>query len=83
MPVMAPIEHIKRGRATLTEMAQQAGRDPKSIQVLAFGFPGQLKDKAELKDLADAGIDHVTIWLEGEGDATVKDLDNVAKKVLN
>ncbi len=83
MPVMAPIEAIKKGRATLTEMAQQVGRDPKSIQVLAFGFPGQFRNKAELKDLADASIDHVTIWLEGEGNAMVTDLENIAKQTLS
>jgi probable F420-dependent oxidoreductase len=83
MPVLSPVEDIKKGRATLDEMARAVGRDPKSIQVLAFGFPGQFRDRAELKDLEQAGIDHVTIWLEGEGDAMVTDLENVAKQTLN
>ena len=83
MPVMSPVEDIKKGRATLDEMAKAVGRDPKSIQVLAFGFPGQFRDRAELKDLRQAGIDHVTIWLEGEGNDMVADLENVAKQTLS
>src|SRR5215510_10993019 len=80
MPVMSPIEDIKRGRATLNELAKQAGRDPRSIEVLAFGFPGQFKDRAEIQELEQAGINHVTIWLTAEGDAMVAELEEVARK---
>jgi len=83
MPVLSPIEDIKRGRATLDELARQAGRDPRSIEVLAFGFPGQFKDRAEVRELEQAGINHVTIWLTAEGDAMITELEEVAHKVLS
>ena len=83
MPVLSPTEDIKRGRATLDELARQAGRDPRSIEVLAFGFPGQFKDRAEIRELEQAGINHVTIWLTAEGDAMVTELEEVAHKVLS
>ena len=36
----ASIEEVKRGRATLSALAERAGRDPRSIEILAFGQSG-------------------------------------------
>ena len=85
MPVLSPLEDIKAGRQRLNEMAEQAGRDPKSIQVLAFGFPGKYRTRQELAELQDAGVDHVTIWMQecdnGEA-AALAELDALAKEAL-
>ena len=43
MPVSISPDEIRQGRETLNELATQAGRDPKSISILAFGQPGQLR----------------------------------------
>ena len=39
MPVGVSLEEMKHGRETLNELAVQAGRDPRSIQVVAFLRP--------------------------------------------
>lgn len=82
MPVRASIEEIKNGRATLNELAKQAGRDPHSITVLAFGFPGRFRERAEIQELEKAGVDHVTIWLTSEGEGAVNEMEELARKVL-
>ena len=85
MPVLSPVEDIQAGRQRLNEMAEQAGRDPKEISVLAFGWPGKFRTKEEIGELQSAGVDHVTIWLtqseEGE-DAVLAELESLAKEVL-
>jgi probable F420-dependent oxidoreductase len=83
MPVLAPVEEIKRGRATLNELAEQAGRDPQSIGVLAFGLPGKFRTREEIKDLEKAGVDHVTVWLtQSEGSGATAELEELAKQLL-
>ncbi len=85
MPVLSPVEDIQAGRQRLNEMAEQAGRDPKEISVLAFGWPGKFRTKEEIGELQSAGVDHVTIWLtqseKGE-DAVLAELESLAKEVL-
>ena len=85
MPVLSPVEDIKAGRQRLNEMAEQAGRDPKEISVLAFGWPGKFRTKEEIGELQSAGVDHVTIWLtqseEGK-DAVLAELESLAQEVL-
>ncbi len=85
MPVLSPVEDIQAGRQRLNEMAEQAGRDPKEISVLAFGWPGKFRTQEEISELKSAGVDHVTIWLtqseEGE-DAVLAELESLAKEVL-
>src|SRR5882762_6943940 len=56
LPTGASIEGIQRGRATLNELAEKAGRDPQSLDVIAFGQPGQFGDREEIKTLEKAGI---------------------------
>jgi probable F420-dependent oxidoreductase len=85
MPVLSPVEDIQAGRQRLNEMAEQAGRDPKEISVLAFGWPGKFRTKEEINELQSVGVDHVTIWLtqseKGEN-AVLAELESLAKEVL-
>ena len=58
------VEQIKQGRITLNRMAEEAGRDPASIQVTAFGMPGNLhRDHAVVEELEEGGIDRIVTWL--------------------
>ena len=82
MPAWASVDEIKAGRDTINQLAVKAGRDPASIQVLAFGTPGEYKDRESIKDLEEAGADRVTIWLDStDGDQAVAELDEIARKV--
>ena len=82
MPVRAKAEEIKEGRAVLTELAKKAGRDPQSIEVLAFGFPGRFRTREELDNLRQAGVSHVTIWINTDGDGALAELEELARGVL-
>ncbi len=79
----ATLEGVQRGRATLNELAEKAGRDPRSIEVLAFGRPGMFRDREEIKALEKAGVDHVTIWLnQGDGNGAVAEVEELARQLL-
>ncbi len=85
MPVLSPVEDIKAGRQRLNEMAQAAGRDPKEISVLAFGFPEKFRTRAAMDELAAAGVDQATVWLlqseNGEA-AVLSELESLARELL-
>jgi probable F420-dependent oxidoreductase len=80
MPVGVSLEEMKRGRETLNELAAQAGRDPRSIQIVAFFVPPA---PDALKAFEDAGADAALVALEtvGEQEALSK-LEEIAQKVL-
>ena len=80
MPVGVSLEEMKQGRETLNELAVQAGRDPRSIQVVAFFAP---PDPEALRAFEDAGADAALIALEtaGEQEALAK-LEELAQTVL-
>ncbi|MGH8006632.1 MAG: LLM class F420-dependent oxidoreductase [Candidatus Binatia bacterium] len=82
MPVRSTPEEIKQGRATLNELAAKAGRDPQSIEVLAFGFPGRFREREEITDLEKAGVTQVAIWLTQTGQE-VAEVEELARKVLS
>ena len=84
MPSLTSVETIKRGRATLNELAEKAGRDPASIEVLAFGQSGEYRDREVIKDLEESGVSQVTIWLEqrDDGDKALAELEETARRVL-
>jgi probable F420-dependent oxidoreductase len=82
MPVRASVEEIIKGRATLDELAKQTGRDPQSIEVLAFGFPGRFRKREEIVDLERAGVSHVTIWVNTDGDGAVGEIEELSREVL-
>ena len=74
---------IERGRETLNDLAQKAGRDPASIQIHAFGGPGQYRNRQAIKDLEQAGADRVTIWLEySGGNGALKEIEELARQLL-
>jgi probable F420-dependent oxidoreductase len=83
MPVRAKLDYIKEGRTTLNQLAERAGRDPKSIEVLSFGWPGAFRTRDEVNDLAKVGVDHCTIWLtQSETKDAVQEIEQLAKAVL-
>ena len=83
MPIRLPVEDIKRGCATLKEMALEAGRDPDSIEVIAFGHDGQVMDRGQLAELEEAGVKGVTIWLpDSEGEGALVEMEKIALRIL-
>ena len=83
MPNRTSPEEIRAGRATLDELAESAGRDPQSIDIMAFGFGGEFRTREEIKELVSAGADRVTIWLNNtEGDAALAEIEDIAAAVL-
>jgi alkanesulfonate monooxygenase SsuD/methylene tetrahydromethanopterin reductase-like flavin-dependent oxidoreductase (luciferase family) len=80
MPTRGTPELILQGRAVLDELAQNAGRDPKSIEVLAYIAP---VDRAALQALAAAGADAAVVRLEGESEAAaLAQLEQLAQQLL-
>jgi probable F420-dependent oxidoreductase len=83
MPGRVPVEEIRRGCATLRELAEQAGRNPMSLEVMAFGGPGQFRDRAAIKEMEEAGASRVTIWLtQTGGEAPLAEMEALARQVL-
>jgi probable F420-dependent oxidoreductase len=83
MPNRISADDIRRGRAALSELAQHAGRDPRSIEVLAFGFGDEFKSRAAIEELEEAGASRVTLWLnQTAGEAALTEMDEIARQVL-
>ena len=65
------------------ELAFHAGRDPASIEILAFGRPGQFKNRGAINEAERAGASMVTVWLDQtEGDEALDVIEEIAKRVL-
>jgi probable F420-dependent oxidoreductase len=80
MPVGVSLEQIKHGREALNELAAQAGRDPRSIQIVAFFVP---PDPEALKAFEDAGVDAALVALETSGEKeALRKLEEIAQRVL-
>lgn len=80
MPTRSTPELIRQGRAVLNELAVEAGRDPRSIAVMAYIAP---TDRAVLQALEEAGADAAVVRLESESEAAVPAaLEQIAQKVL-
>jgi probable F420-dependent oxidoreductase len=83
MPNRISVDDIRRGRTVLNELAAHAGRDPRSIEVLAFGFDNQFKSREVIQELEEAGANRVTLWLnQTEGKAALTEMDAIARQVL-
>jgi alkanesulfonate monooxygenase SsuD/methylene tetrahydromethanopterin reductase-like flavin-dependent oxidoreductase (luciferase family) len=83
MPNRTSAEEIRNGRNTLDELAEAAGREPSSIDILAFGHAGYVKHREQVLELREAGADRVTIWLEQiEGDRALAEMEEIARQVL-
>ncbi|MCH9040439.1 MAG: LLM class F420-dependent oxidoreductase [Chloroflexi bacterium] len=80
MPNRVTPEDVKKGRAKLDELADAAGRDPKSIQIMVFG---QQADRDLLKTLEEAGADSVAVRLEtASEDEALNSLEKMAEAVF-
>jgi len=80
MPTRSTPELIKQGRAVLNELAVEAGRDPESIEVMAYIAPA---DRAKLQALAEAGADAAVMLLAQETEAAaLAELEQLAQQVL-
>jgi probable F420-dependent oxidoreductase len=80
MPTRATPQDIKRGRATLDELAAAAGRDPRSIEITVFG---EACDAEAIKRFAEAGADRVIVRPETtEGEAALAELERIAAQLL-
>jgi probable F420-dependent oxidoreductase len=83
MPGRVSAEEIRRGCAALKELAEQAGRDPMSLEVMVFGSAGQFRDRAAIKEMEDAGASRVTIWLtQTAGEAPLAEMEALARQLL-
>ena len=81
MPTRATPEDIKHGRDTLNELAAQAGRDPDSIQILAYGMPA---DRELLKAIEKAGADEaVVVVASTPEDQALAELEQIAQQALS
>ena len=80
MPIRVTPEDVKKGRAKLDELADAAGRDPRSIQIMVFG---QQADRDLLKTLEEAGADSVAVRLEtATEEEALNSLEKMAEAVF-
>jgi probable F420-dependent oxidoreductase len=80
MPTRATPQDIKSGRATLDELANAAGRDPHSIEIMVYGEAG---NPETLKRFEEAGANRVTVRLQTtEGDAVLTELERMAEQLF-
>ena len=80
MPTRSTPELIKQGREALNELATEAGRDPKAIEILAYIAPA---DRAKLQALETAGADAAVMLLANQPESeALAELEQIAQKVL-
>jgi probable F420-dependent oxidoreductase len=80
MPVRVTEEQVKAGRATLDELAEAAGRDPDSIQLIVCNIT---PDKDLVRRYEDAGATRVTIPLPlDSGEGSLSEMERIAEQVL-
>ncbi len=80
MPVRVTPEQVKMGRATLDELAETAGRDPRSIRLMVCNVPA---DRDTIIELEEAGADRVTVSLPRDmGEGMLGEMEKLAERVL-
>ena len=80
LPLRMSPEQVAAARAKLSEMADAAGRDPKSITITVSGVP---TDKDAIKQYEDAGADRALVRLTRTGQSEVLgELEDMAQKVF-
>ena len=83
MPNRTSPDEIRRGRNTLSELAEAAGRDPNTVQITAFGHAGSYRSREAVEEVLEAGANRVTIWLaEADGDGALAEMDEFARQIL-
>ena len=80
LPIASEPEQIKAGRAALDELADAAGRDPKSIQITVFGVRA---DAEVIQGFEAAGADRVIVRLPSTSDEScLVELEQMAAQAL-
>lgn len=80
LPIASDPEQIKAGRAALDELADAAGRDPKSIQITVFGVRA---DAETIQGFEAAGADRVIVRLPSTNDEScLAELEQMAAQAL-
>ena len=80
LPIGSTPEHVKKGRATLNELAAAAGRDPKTIDITVSGVPC---DREAIQRLGASGASRVIIRLPSTlSQEALTDLEKMAAQVL-
>ena len=80
MPVRVTEEQVREGRATLDELAEASGRDPKSIQLIIFNAPAERDAIARYEE---AGANRVTVSLPADAGANgISAMEQLAEQVL-
>ena len=81
MPVRATPDQVRMGRAAMDELADSAGRDPRSIEITVYGAPAEAE---EIRKFEEAGADRAIVslnsTLEGEG---IAELEHLAHNVIS
>ena len=80
MPVRTTPEQTRQGRATMDELAEASGRDPKTIQLTVYGVD---PDRGAIAQYEEAGADRAIVALSttGEGEG-LAELEKLARQVL-
>ena len=79
MPTRATPEEVKAGRASLDELADAAGRDAKSIEILIFGAD----DRDEINRMEDAGANRAVVRIPTSAPGeTLPALEKMAEELL-
>lgn len=73
-------EGVKAGRAKLTQMAKEAGRDPASIDITIHSQPA---DRDLIRRFEEAGANRVLVSASApDHDSSLKEIEELAAKVL-
>lgn len=80
LPIRTTPEDIKAARATLSELAEVAGRDPRSINITVTGLTAE---RDLIDSFEEAGADRVLVRAAGSDQAGfLSDLEGIARNVL-
>ena len=80
MPVRVTEEQVREGRATMTELAQAAGRDPSTIQLIVTNVQ---PNREVIAGYEEAGASRVTVALPPDAGADgLGELERLAEQVL-
>ena len=80
IPLRVEPEELKTARATLTRLAEEAGRDPASVDITIHGQPA---DRDLMRRFEEAGADRVLVRASApDHDSSLKEIEELAAKVL-
>ena len=80
MPSRSSPEGLRAGRESLMRTAEEAGRDPASIQVLAYGVPA---DRELIRAYEEAGADEVVVRVAtADEQESLAELESIARNTL-